>query len=128
MFYYLYLKSSGELISDSSKSINAPDDSYAVKSFSERQKGVWNTSALVFDAVPSPTVFPKSSFYKKVGLTLFGKAVAAAKNDIEFEILLEYIKGLDTVDFNDEELIYGVNLLVSKGVWTQAELDGVLDV
>ena len=127
MHYYLYKDSTGELVSDSAEPIE-PKSGYSVKSLESKQVGIWNVSTLAFDPVPAISKFSKSSFYKKVGLSLFGKVVAESKNDIEIETLLEYIKGLNTIDFNDAELIYGVNLLVSKEVWTQEELDGVLDV
>jgi len=90
--------------------------------------GIWNEATLQFDPTPENKRIVKSTFYKNIGIGLFGKVVAASKSDVEIEILLEYIKGLDTVNLEDPELLYGLNLLVSKGVWTQAEMDGVLSV
>lgn len=88
--------------------------------------GVWNESTLTFDPSPISKKMPKSDFYKKIGMMLFGKVVVGAKTDVEIEVLLGYIQGLETIDLEDPELLYGLNLLVAKGIWTQAEMNGVL--
>ena len=125
MHYYIYRNSDNELISDSADVI-AQKEGYTVISFEDRQAGIWNKETLSFDPYQEVKRYPKSTFYKNVGIARFGKVMAASKNDIEVETLLEYIKGLDNIEPDDPELVYGISLLVAKGVWTQAEADEVL--
>ena len=125
MIYNLVETATGRNHSQSSALILTVKEGFHVVETADNV-GVWNESTLVFDPIAESKRMLKSSFYKKIGMALFGKVIAASKSDLEVEILVEYIKGLDTVDLEDPELLYGLNLLVNKTVWTQAEMDGIL--
>jgi len=125
MIYNWIETATGKNISQSSVPITKVKDGFHVVETADNI-GLWNESTLQFEPYPENKRIAKSSFYKKIGIALFGKVVAASKTDVEIEVLVEYIKGLDTIDLNDGELLYGLNLLVTKGVWTQAEMDKVL--
>lgn len=127
MIYNLVETATGRNISQSSEPISNVKVGFHIVETADNV-GIWNESTLQFDPIPVKNVLVKSSFYKKIGIGLFGKVVAASKTDVEVEVLVEYIKGLETIDLDDPELLYGLNLLVTKGVWTQAEMDGVLSV
>ena len=125
MVYNLIETATGRNHSQSSTPIIDPKSGFHVVETADNV-GIWNEATLVFDPYPPIKKFPKSTFYKNVGIALFGKVVAASKNDVEVETLLEYIKGLDNIELDDPELVYGVNMLVNKDVWTQEEANMVM--
>ena len=124
MVYNLVETATGRNHSQSSAPILDPKAGFHVVETADNV-GIWNESTLEFDPSPIVNIVKKSDFYKKVTLPLFSKVVAASKTDVEVEVLLEYIKGLESINFDDPELVYGIDLLVTKSVWTQAEADMV---
>ena len=124
MVYNLIETATGKNVSQSSTAIPSPKEGFHVVETADNV-GVWNEATLVFDPSPVSKRYMKEDFYKNVGLVQFNKVVVAAETDVEVKALLMYLSGLKTVDLEDAELVYGIGLLVTKGVWTQAEADTV---
>jgi len=127
MIYNLIETATGRNHSQTTVPILAPMAGFHVVETADNV-GAWNEQTLQFDPYPINKKSQKAAFFKRVGISLFGKVVIASKNDIEIEILLGYINGLDIVDFDDPEFVYALELLVTKGIWTEEEKDGVLNV
>ena len=130
MWNYLYNDTTGELISEDSTYIGTIAD-HSVTSYEDRQgqgATVWDAPSRSFIPATPNTRILKPEFYKRVGLARFGALIVAAKGEVELESVLAYLNAFDVINLADPETVYGMSVVVAKGVWTQADVDEILSV